>query len=227
MDPADRARAAALLAEAAWLGGGRRVVADLMLDHGRILELAPGQWAQAEGDDETGVLVVLDGAVQLLCQAAGGREVLIGQATRGVAIGQTARFGGGPRLVTVIAAERSRLLQVSDRALSRIAREAPQVWEAVAALLYLQLRNMLHLVAELAALPPRQRLAARLDLLTRGAPAGGRLRLTQEALGEMVGLTRKTANAHLAAFEREGLIRRDYGGVTVIDAAGLRKVAAS
>ena len=227
MDSADRALAAAILAEAAWLGGDRRAVAGLMLDHGRILDLAPGQWAQAEGDDEAGVLVVLDGAVQMLCQAPGGREVLVGQATRGVAIGQTTRFGGGPRLVTVIAAERSRLLQVSDRALSRIAREAPQVWEAVAALLYLQLRNLLQLVAELAALPPRQRLAARLELLARAAPRDGRLRLTQEALGEMVGLTRKTANVHLAAFEREGLVRRDYGSLAVLDAAGLRRVAAS
>jgi CRP/FNR family cyclic AMP-dependent transcriptional regulator len=56
-------------------------------------------------------------------------------------------------------------------------------------------------------------------------PSGPNLRITQEALGEMVGLTRKTANLHLSAFERAGLVRRAYGGLTVTDLAGLARVA--
>jgi CRP-like cAMP-binding protein len=188
-----------------------------------LVRLSPGQWAQAEGDDESGVLVVLSGTLELYCKAPGDREVRIGQAGAGMALGQTVRFGGGPRLLTAICREPAALLQVSDRALSRIAHEAPRIWEAVAALLYLQLRNLLHMVAELAALPPRARLAARLGLLAAARP--GPLDISQEALGEMVGLTRKTVNAHLGAFEREGLIRRRYGGLEVRDARGLRRVA--
>lgn len=220
----DRARAAAILARSAWLSQGGRDLVEPFLAHGRIVRLAAGQWVQAEGDDEAGVLVVLEGALQLLCKAPGDREVLIGQIRAGAALGQTTRFGGGPRLVTAIAAEDSAILQVSDRALSRIAHDAPRVWEAVSALLYLQLRNLLELVGDLAALPPRERLARRLCLMAHG-PSGPTLRITQEALGEMVGLTRKTANLHLSAFEREGLVRRAYGGLTVTDLAGLARVA--
>ena len=224
MDPGDRALAAAILRDAAWLGEGRQDLVEPMLTHGRILRLAAGQWAQAEGDDQTGLLVVLSGAVQLLCRAPGDREVLFGHAPAGVAIGQTMRFGGGPRLVTVICQEECRLLEVSDRALSRIAAETPRIWEAVAALLYLQLRNLLQMIAEAAALPPRQRLAARLETMARG---GGAVRITQQALAEMVGLTRKTANAYLADFERRGLVRRAYGEIVVCDPAGLRRIAAA
>jgi CRP-like cAMP-binding protein len=224
MDSEDRALAVRMLREAAWLGQGRGDLIEPILSHARILRLSAGQWAQAEGDDEAGVLLVLSGSVQLLCQAPGDREVLIGQAGPGVAIGQTTRFGGGPRLVTVICQEDCRLLQLSDRALGRIARAAPHVWEAVEALLYLQLRNLLQLLAETAALPPRQRLASRIEFLTRGSPSRS-LRLTQQALGEMVGLTRKAANGHLAEFERRGLIRRGYGGLSVLDPAGLRRIA--
>jgi CRP-like cAMP-binding protein len=224
MDSEERALAVRMLREAAWLGQGRGDLIEPILAHARILRLSAGQWAQAEGDDEAGVLLVLSGSVQLLCQAPGDREVLIGQAGPGVAIGQTTRFGGGPRLVTVICQEDCRLLQLSDRALGRIARSAPHVWEAVAALLYLQLRNLLQLLAETAALPPRQRLASRIEFLTRGSPSRS-LRLTQQALGEMVGLTRKAANGHLAEFERRGLIRRGYGGLSVLDPAGLRRIA--
>ena len=220
----DRALAAEILARAQWLGQGGGDLADAFLAHGRIVALTAGQWAHAEGDDETGVLVVLKGALQVFCKAPGDREVLINQIGPGAALGQTTRFGGGPRLVTAIAAEDALILQVSDRALSRIARDAPGLWEAVSALLYLQLRNLLDLVGVLAALPPRERLARRLAQMARTSPLPV-LRITQEALGEMVGLTRKTANLHLAAFEREGLVRRAYGGLTVTDLAGLRRVA--
>lgn len=224
MDADEHAEAAAILAKASWLGEGREGLIGLLLAHGRIVRLTAGQWAQAEGDDEAGVLVVLSGTVQMLSKVPGDREVLIGQAGPGVALGQTVRFGGGPRLVTVICHEDCRLLQVSDRALARIAVKAPQVWEAVAALLYLQLRGLVQLLAETTALPPRQRLASRIELLSRASRPRA-LRLSQQALGEMVGLTRKTVNAYLADFERQGLILRAYGEVTVIDPAGLRRIA--
>jgi CRP-like cAMP-binding protein len=53
------------------------------------------------------------------------------------------------------------------------------------------------------------------------------LRLSQQALGEMVGLTRKTVNAFLADFQREGLVRLDYGQIRVLDPRRLERVAAS
>lgn len=223
MDPADRSLAEAILRRSAWLDGRQDLVAAI-LAHGRVVRLSPGQWAQAEGDDESGVLVVLSGSLELYCKAPGEREVRISQVGAGVALGQTTRFGGGPRLLTAICREPATLLQVSDRTLSRIAQDAPRIWEAVSALLYLQLRNLLQMVAELTALPPRPRLAARLGLLAAAA-RGETLSVSQEALGEMVGLTRKTVNVHLGAMERQGLIRRCYGRIEVLDPRGLRRVA--
>jgi CRP-like cAMP-binding protein len=227
MDLSDRTQAIAILRQAPWLADGREALINSFLVHGRIVRLTAGQWAHAEGDDETGVFVVLSGSVQTFSKASGGREVLIGQGGPGLALGQTTRFGGGPRLVTVICHEDCVLLQVSDRALARIGETEPRVWEAVAALLYLQLRGLVQLLAETTALPPRQRLASRIELLARPAWASQGLRISQQALGEMVGLSRKTVNGHLAEFERAGLIRRAYGELVVIDPAGLRRVAES
>ena len=220
-----RERAAELLRKSVWLQGHGPPLIKALLTHGRIVHLAAGAWAQSEGDEQTGITLVVDGAVQMLCAAPGGREVLFGQAGPGVALGQTLRFGGGPRLVTLICVEPSVLLVVPDHALTRIAAERPELWQAVAALVYLQLRGALMIAAEAVALPPRQRLAARLDVMAR--TGGPTLRINQQALAEMMGLSRKTVNAYLLGFQRAGLLTLGYGQIEVRDASGLRRIAES
>jgi CRP-like cAMP-binding protein len=125
--------------------------------------------------------------------------------------------------------EDSLILLASDRVLTQIALERPQIWQAVAALLYLQVRDLLLLAADVIALPPRQRLAARITRLAQPEEQGRKLvlSLSQEALAETVGLTRKTVNGYLAEFEREGLIRRTYRSTILLDSQGLRRIAES
>jgi len=144
-------------------------------------------------------------------------------------MGQTSRFGGGPRLVTVQCVENSLILLASDRVLTQIATTRPQIWRAVAALAYHRSRDLLQLLAETIALPPPQRVAARMVRLAREQDEGGEpmLRLSQEALAEMVGLTRKTVNGYFAEFERKGLIRRTYASTILIDPSGLRRIGES
>ena len=219
----DRDRAEAILRGSAWLQGQPDDLIEALLAQGRLVRLNAGEWVQAEGDDETGVTVVVEGAVQILCQAPGDREVLIGQVPAGVALGQTMRFGGGPRLVTLVCVAPTVLLRISDHVLARIAADRPQVWEAVSALLYLQLRNLLQMLSQAVALPPRERVAARLLLLSGGGALRS-LQLSQQALAEMVGLTRKTVNGFLGEFEGAGLVRRAYGAIEVTDPRGLQRL---
>lgn len=230
MSISDRDRAAAILRRSPWLRDHDPQLVEALLSHGRILRLEAGAWAQAEGDDDTGLLVVIDGAVQILSQAPGDREVVVSQAGPGFSLGQTMRFGGGPRLVTVVCAEPSTLLRIPDGALGRIAVERPEVWRAVATLVYLQLRGVLSMAAAAVALPPRQRLAHRLLLTAQAFDLVERvttLRIGQQVLGEMVGLSRKTVNGYLRGFEQAGLVRLGYGEIEVLDPAGLRRVAES
>ena len=51
---------------------------------------------------------------------------------------------------------------------------------------------------------------------------GQLLRITQQELAYLVGLSRQRVNQALTALQAAGLIRVDYGGVRVIDLAGLR-----
>ncbi len=221
----DTETALRLLHMSPWLGPPDSGLAERLVAEGALTRLGVGVWAQAEGDEDTGLTVVIEGAVDLYCQVAGDREVRFGQAGAGAALGQSVRFGGGPRLVTAVCAEPSLLLRVSDSGLSRIARDRPEVWRAVATLVYLQLRNALQMAAEAVALPPRQRLAARLLMLARGRRPGSAMALGQQALAEMIGVSRKTVNGLLGAFQRQGLVALSYGTVTLLDPRGMQRVA--
>ena len=49
-----------------------------------------------------------------------------------------------------------------------------------------------------------------------------RLEITQEEIGALSGISRQNANQCLKQLEREGLLRLEYGGVTIIDLERLR-----
>ncbi len=228
MTTADRAHALTILRASPWLAIAPEALAGALCEHGRLARFAEGRWAHGEGDETGGLLVVVEGAIQLYAQGPGEREILVAHLEESGAMGQTARYGGGPRLVTAICAAPSTLLLASDRALERIADAHPEIWRAVATLTYMQLGAMVAGAAQLAGLPPRQRLAARLVMLSHRMAGGRRadLSISQHALAEMVGLTRKTANIHLAAFQRAGLVALGYGRIDLLDLSGLERLAA-
>ncbi len=226
---AGREMALKVLRQSEWLKGEPPALIEALLFHGRLLHLNSGAWAQTEGDEHRGLAVVISGVVHVSCQAAGNRNVLIGHCEAGAVLGHATRFSGGPRLVTAVCAEPSVLLAVSERGLEDVAAHWPTLWRALAASAYSYTRRTVRALAELIALPPRQRLASRL-LIMAGAPAGAAqpvVRLSQQAIGEMIGVTRKTVNAHLAAFERDQLITARYNRIILRDVAGLRRVVDS
>jgi CRP-like cAMP-binding protein len=51
------------------------------------------------------------------------------------------------------------------------------------------------------------------------------LRITQQELGFLVGLSRQRVNEALKGLQAQGLIRIEYGGVRVLSLAGLRRYA--
>ena len=53
---------------------------------------------------------------------------------------------------------------------------------------------------------------------------GGLLRITQQDLGYLIGLSRQRINEALNSLQEKGLIRIEYGGVSVLDLEGLRRI---
>ncbi len=210
-----------LVAAIPWFARQPPARRDALLKAGRLSRRQTGEWMHGEGDEETGVLAVATGALKVYGQAPGGREALIGLLPAGTVIGQSAAFGGGPRIVTAITAVPSLVFTLSDSALRRVAAAHPDLWEALSALVYGQLRINAQAVAEFVALKPRERLISR--LLQMSAQTG-EIAVSQADLAEMIGVTRKAVNGWLGELEAARLVERGYGVIRVLEAGRLERM---
>jgi CRP/FNR family transcriptional regulator, cyclic AMP receptor protein len=227
MKPDERNLALEVLSASAWLKDYPKALVQQLVSEGRMVRLNAGEWAQAEGDDRSGLFIVVDGLLHSFCAAPGDRAVMIGVVGAGAVLGHATRYSGGPRLVTAVCVDPSLLLEISEASLERIAVQFPEVWRAIAGFAYANTRRALQLATEVISLKPRQRIAARLlaaidGVSHRDAPV---LRISQEIWGEMLGITRKTVNVHLSSFEKNGLIRIGYGKITLRNINGLKEIA--
>ena len=204
-----------------WFASLEPVTRAELIGRGRLLRRAAGEWLYGEGDEDTGLVAVLEGGLHLYSQAPGGREVLFGTLPAGSVMGQSVGLGGGPRLVTVVAAADSRIMMFSDRALRETATAHPNLWRAISTLAYAQLRAALQGWAEAVGLRPRERMIARLLALSAESRV---LPLSQSALAEMVGVTRKAVNGWLRELVEGGFVGLGYGRIEVRDRAGLERM---
>ncbi len=184
----------------------------------QITIVEAGQWIYGTGDALNGLYGVITGSAHLML-ATGEADVLIEIVQPGQLFGQAARLGGGPRLVTAIAGERSTLLHVPDHALAEIARSQAEVWRSFTELLYGQLASALALAGAMIHLPPPARVAARLIMLSTRRDL---IHVTQSQLAELTGLSRKTVNLHLQSLASEGIISLAYRAIAVKDLVRLR-----
>ena len=216
-----------VLREADWLRDYSPEIAENLVSEGQLVNLNIGEWAQAEGDDRSGLFVVIDGLLHSYYAPLGDRVIMVGFAQPGSVIGHATRYSGGPRHVTAVCAEPSIILEVSESGLDRVAAQSPEIWRAIASFAYNSMRNALRLAAEVISLQPRERIAARLLTIPKSEYLGEvpAIKVSQELLGEMIGVTRKTINQHLSVFERDGLIRVGYGRIELLDLAGLEIIA--
>lgn len=222
-----KALALNVLNDADWLKAHPKVLTESLVSEGRLRHLDKDEWAQTEGDEESGLFIVIDGILHTYYAPGGDRVMMIGFATPGTVLGHTTPYSGGPRLVTAICAEPSILLDISKTALDRIAADTPEIWQAIASLTYNDLQRVLGLAAEFISLKPKHRIAARL-LATVQNNRNSNLpvvNISQELLGEMTGVTRKTVNHYLSAFEKDGLIRTGYGRIEIRDMEAMRVLA--
>jgi CRP/FNR family transcriptional regulator, cyclic AMP receptor protein len=189
--------------------------------------LGDGQMLYARGDRNDDLIGVRSGLIRLVGSTAEGYEGLIGLYRAGTWFGEMSFFDGLPRPTDAYAVGPTEVLVVPAAHLHEALDRNPLWYREFARVLCHKLRVALAHI-EGSFLPPQLRIAIRLlDL----AQAYGRptaegvmidLRLPQEDLARMLGLTRQSVNKELKALQARGWLDVRRGRLTLTAAQALR-----
>jgi CRP/FNR family transcriptional regulator, cyclic AMP receptor protein len=187
----------------------------LLLEEATVRSLAAGARIYGAGDPPGGLWAVVEGQVQLKGYPAVGLELPLPAFGPGTWFGETSTLDGLPRQTDAAAVETSRVLHVSEAAVARAAATAPALYRDLGALASLRQRMALAFYALSAAHPVGDRLA----LILAGLSQDGRsaVRMRQEDLARLVGVSRQTLNRHLRALERCGIVQLAYAEITILE----------
>lgn len=227
--PLSRAEEELLRANPWFAGCDARLQAQLLAG-GRRVRLSPGQALFERGGQGEDLCCVLEGALRVGAAQADGSASLLAWLEPGQWFGEISLLDGLPRTHDAVADGPSSVWLLSHAELQAWLEAHPACWRDVARLACAKLRLAFEVLEDIAQLPLQQRLAKRLALLAEGyghAAPRRRIRLPQEQLALMMGVSRQTVSKALHALADRGLLAVHYGEIELMDLAALRALSRS
>jgi len=199
---------------------------------GRRVHLAAGQTLFARGAQPEGLCFVLAGALRVGSLGRDGSERPLTYLEPGQWFGEISLLDDLPRTHDAVADGPASVWLLPQRELQDWLNTHPACWRDLARLACAKLRASFEVLEDIAHLPLEQRLAKRLALVARGFDSAAmqlpksRLRLPQEQLALMLGVSRQTVNKALKSLAERGLLALHYAEIELLDLAGLDALAA-
>jgi CRP-like cAMP-binding protein len=169
---------------------------------------------------------VVDGLVKMASVSAEGKPMSFTGIGTGGWFGEGSLLKDEPRRYDIVALRDSRIAYLPRALFMTLLDESVPFNRFLLVQLNERLGQFIGLVEHDRLLGPDARLARGLaSLFNPHLYPGSRstLPISQEELGQLVGLSRQRVNQSLQVLEQAGLLRIEYGGVTVLDLAGLRE----
>lgn len=222
----------AALESDAWFASCDAALRDALVARSQTWRLAAGERLFARGADAEGLCCVTAGALRIGALQADGSESLLAYVEPYQWFGEISMIDGAPRTHDAVADGATTVLVVPRATLHDWLQAHPVHWRDLARLACAKLRVAFGVLEDIAHLPLEARLAKRLWLLAHGwgaRPDQARrvIRLPQEQLALMLGVSRQSANKALRALEAQGLVALRYGEIELIDLEALPKIAAT
>ena len=220
--PPERHPWSAALRSSAWFASLPEDLAARLASSAVLKPLTTGQQLFARYDAFDGIYCVLDGFIRIGGIREEGQEAVLAIVGSPQWFGEIALFDSERRTHDAWAETDVKLLHVRQRDLTKILSDKPEYWKEFGRLLTEKLRLIFVAVENHVVMPPTARLANRLASMAAsyGAYADRRLRVikvSQEQLGLMEGLSRQTVNALLNDLEKKGAILRRRGAIEIVD----------
>lgn len=221
---------AAALCSDAWFARCEPEFQAILLALGRLWQLQDGECLFQRGSRDAALCCVTAGALRVRGLQDNGQESLLAFIEPYQWLGEISLIDGLPRSHDVVADGATTVLLVPQAELQDWLAAHPVHWRSLACLASAKLRLMFSALEDIVQLPLELRLAKRLWLVAQGY--GGRtggprrlIRLPQEQLALLLGVSRQTINKALRALEQRGWLRLHYGTIELLDLDALRAVA--
>lgn len=211
-----------VLRQVGWLADTPAAFRDTVLARCTVRTAEPGEALYHVGDEAGGLYGVAQGQVGVHGIPHGAKPTLLHIVGPGFWTGEFATLTGQPRVVSLVARTTVQAVRLPRAEFLRIAEADPQAWRHLAMMAVHNTRRAVGIVDALRRDGATDRLAA--TLVNLASEEGGSpvtLRLSQDDLGTLSRLSRGSVNAALARLEGAGLLRRDYGAITLPDVAAL------
>jgi CRP-like cAMP-binding protein len=131
-------------------------------------------------------------------------------------------FAKRPRIVDAISRGKSLVRHIGESDFNSVLARHPEAMRDLLASLSWQMQQLIDVVSGIRRGSAVPRIAGMLLTLAGETERATSIAITQQELGEQLGLTRATINIALREFERQGAIRRSYGAVEVLDHSKLQ-----
>lgn len=214
----------------AWFASCPAGLQQALLERARTWQLADGERLFARGEAAEGLCCVLAGALHVGALQTDGSQTLLAYLEPYQWFGEISMFDDLPRTHDAVAEGATRLLVVPRAELKAWLADNPADWQHLGRLACGKLRLLFTVLEDITHLPLDRRLAKRLwlaahgyDALPGSAPPRRRVRVPQEQLALMLGVSRQSVNKALRQLEAQGLVALRYGGIEILELERLRE----
>ena len=184
-----------------------------------------------KGDAGTSMMAVIRGRVKICTYSGEGKELVLNIFGQGGLFGEIAVLDGGPRTADAVALEETDLLVLERSHLLPFLTTSPEIVSRLLAVLCQRLRQTSEHLEDALLREAPSRLARGLlrlaETFGRQRPNGTRLdiKLSQQQLGSLIGVSRESINRHLVEWIRAGCLAMEDGCIVIRDRALLERVA--
>lgn len=199
--------------------------ADAILAGAVVMHYPEGAHIFAKGDPGDSMMAVLHGRVAISDPSPDGRQVLLTVFHEGDVFGEMALIDGKERSADATAATACDLLVVPRQPFLHLLERRPDVSIGFMIVLCDRLRRTNQQVEDFAFLGLERRVAKVLlrlaDEMDQGRASRLRIKISQRALGELVGGSRERINKILHDWRRSGIIASENGSIQICDRQAL------
>ncbi|AIB11404.1 hypothetical protein ABAZ39_05130 [Azospirillum argentinense] len=197
----------------------------------RLAYFRPGAVIFQKGDPGDSMMAVIRGRVKICSHSTDGKELVLNIINKGGLFGEIALLDGEPRTADAVALEETDLLVLDRSKFVPLLNERPAVALQLITVLCKRLRQTSEHLEDTLFLEASSRFARALmrlaDVFGKPAPGGLKLdiKLSQQQLGCLVGVSRESINKLLGEWQRNGVIAVESGRITLLDRDALEEIA--